>query len=106
MFARHAGLLLSLLAVTISARGEPTPDRQQDLVRLVRHDCGSCHGLTLRGGLGPSLLPDRLQRIPGENLAATILGGRPGTPMPPWGTFLSEDDAVWIADQLLKGFPE
>lgn len=104
--ARRLCLLGCLLVAAFPARAEPTPARQQDLVRLVRHDCGSCHGLTLKGGLGPSLLPDRLQRIPGDTLVATILGGRPGTPMPPWGAFLSEGEAEWIADQLQKGFPE
>ena len=34
-------------------------------------------------------------------LAATILNGRPGTPMPPWRPFLSRTDVDWILDRLL-----
>lgn len=80
--------------------------RQIELVRLVRQDCGSCHGMTLAGGLGPALLPASLRDKPPESLVATILHGRPGTPMPPWGTFIDEKEAEWIVDKLLKGFPD
>ena len=33
----------------------PDAARRAELVTLVRQDCGSCHGLTLKGGLGPAL---------------------------------------------------
>ncbi|MDP2828282.1 MAG: cytochrome c [Sulfuricellaceae bacterium] len=79
--------------------------RQQELVRLVRHDCGSCHGLTLLGGLGPALLPANLRDKPKESLVATILFGRPGTPMPPWREFVTEAEAEWIVERLLQDFP-
>ena len=84
----------------------PTPERTRELVRMVRQDCGSCHGLTLRGGLGPALLPETLRDKPPDGLKYTILLGRPGTAMPPWKTFLSEAEAEWIVAQLLRGFPE
>ncbi len=84
----------------------PSPERSQELVRMVRQDCGSCHGLTLRGGLGPALLPETLRDKPPDGLKYTILLGRPGTAMPPWKTFLSEAEADWIVAQLLRGFPE
>jgi cytochrome c55X len=44
--------------------------------------------------------------LPVENLVATILYGRPGTPMPGWRSMLSESDAQWIAERLREGFPE
>ena len=84
----------------------PSPERTRELVRMVRQDCGSCHGLTLRGGLGSPLLPENLRDKPPEGLAQTILMGRPGTAMPPWKAFLSEAEADWIVAQLLRGFPE
>jgi cytochrome c55X len=86
---------------------EPAAERQRELVRMVRQDCGSCHGMTLNGGLGPALTVEALKvrDIPRESLVATIVGGRPGTPMPPWHRFLSEAEAAWIVDQLLMGFP-
>ena len=61
--------------------------------------------MTLQGGLGPSLKPEALQEKPVDALVATIYGGRPGTPMPPWHRFLSESEARWIVEQLLAGFP-
>jgi cytochrome c55X len=85
---------------------EPDASRQQALVRLVRQDCGSCHGMTLQGGLGPPLLPASLQEKPAESLIATIYAGRPGTPMPPWKQFMSEAEATWIVDKLLTEFPK
>ena len=62
--------------------------------------------MTLKGGLGPALLPATLVGKPAEGLVATIIGGRPGTPMPPWHRFLAEDEAQWIVDKLMAGFPE
>ena len=82
----------------------PTPERHRELVHLVRQDCGSCHGMTLRGGLGPSLRPEALRDKPVESLVATIYNGRPGTPMPPWRRFLTEAEATWIVEQLISGF--
>ena len=84
----------------------PSPERSRELIRMVRQDCGSCHGLTLRGGLGSPLLPETLRDKSPEGLVQTILMGRPGTAMPPWKTFLSEAEADWIVAQLLRGFPE
>ena len=88
---------------TIAA--EPDVARQNELVRLVRQDCGSCHGMTLQGGLGPALLPSTLKDKPAEGLVATIYYGRPGTPMPPWKQFVSEAEASWIVDKLMTEFP-
>ena len=82
-----------------------TPERAKALVRMVRQDCGSCHGMRLTGGLGPALTPAAVAHIPPESLAATIYHGRPGTPMPPWRALLSARDADWIAQQLIAGFP-
>ncbi len=78
---------------------------ERELVRLVRRDCGACHGMTLKGGLGLPLTPEALKGKPVEFLVATILDGRAGTAMPPWRPFLSEGDAEWIARRLLEGFP-
>jgi cytochrome c55X len=72
---------------------------------MVRQDCGSCHGLTLKGGLGPPLLPDTLADRSADSLVTTILHGRIGTAMPPWQRFLSTSEADWIVKHLQKGFP-
>ena len=82
--------------------GDEAPDAAK-LSRLVRQDCGSCHGLTMKGGLGKPLTPDALVHWEREQLAAIILNGIPGSPMPPWRALLSESDARWIADALKRG---
>ena len=73
------------------------------LANFVRQDCGSCHGLTLRGGLGKPLTSDSLRIWDREQLVSIILDGVPGTPMPPWRTLLSEGVARWIAERLQQG---
>ena len=78
---------------------------QARLIRMVRQDCGSCHGIQLTGGLGPALTRDRMADFPYDSLVAVIYHGRPGTPMPGWKSMISEADAHWIARQLQTGFP-
>lgn len=98
--------IFSMCISSAVAAEELAPERRAELVRMVRQDCGSCHGLTLRGGLGTPLLPENLRDKPAAGLEQTILMGRPGTAMPPWKTFLTEAEAAWIVAQLLSGFPE
>lgn len=101
-------LALGFGVVATAAAGQPDATgalRQRELVHLVRQDCGSCHGLTLQGGLGPALTPAALAGKPAEGLTATILGGRPGTPMPPFKGMISEAEAEWIVERLMSGFP-
>ena len=89
----------------LAIAAEPDAVRQKELGRLVRQDCGSWHGMTLQGGLGPALLPAELRDKPVEGLVATIYYGRPGTPMPPWQQFMTEAEAEWIVQKLMSGFP-
>jgi cytochrome c55X len=79
------------------------PGRHAQLRHLLKHDCGSCHGMTLAGGLGPALTRDALADKPLEYIEATILHGRAGTAMPGWQGLLSEADARWIAHRLKEG---
>lgn len=79
---------------------EVGPERATRLEHMVIQDCGSCHGLTMRGGLGAALTPGDLADAEPEALAAIILDGVPGTAMPRWRPVLSEEDALWIADYL------
>jgi cytochrome c55X len=96
----------ALLCAGSAATAGPDAARQRELVRLVRQDCGSCHGMRLHGGLGPALTAEALADKPAESLAATIVHGRAGTPMPPWRSMLGADDVRWIVEQLLAGFPQ
>jgi cytochrome c55X len=89
------------LALLPAARAETVPpERQAALSELLRQDCGSCHGMTLKGGLGPALLPEALAGKSDALLIETILNGRPGTAMPPWRGFFSPDEAAWLVRQL------
>jgi cytochrome c55X len=90
---------LALLGTVASA--EPDAQRQRELSNMLRHDCGSCHGLTLAGGLGPPLTSQALAGYTREGLIATIRHGRPGTPMPPWAELLSDEDVEWLVDAML-----
>ena len=69
---------------------------------MLKHDCGSCHGLTLKGGLGPPLLARDLINKPDDYLIKTIQNGRKGTAMPPWKPFISETETRWLVQELLK----
>lgn len=97
--------VLALLAAPALAEA-PGAVSAPELENLVRQDCGSCHGLTLAGGLGPDIRPEALDGMPSDVLAEVILDGRPGTAMPPWRPLLSEAEAAWIADYLLNGDAE
>ncbi|MGB3316561.1 MAG: cytochrome c [Albidovulum sp.] len=97
--------LTALLMLSLPAMAEVSPDRAEKLEHMVIQDCGSCHGLTMKGGLGSALTPDVLAHAEPEGLALIILDGVPGTAMPRWRPVLSEDEALWIA-RYLKGSPK
>ncbi len=101
-------LLLAAAPAAAAAPADPPPDaaRRQALVELVRQDCGSCHGYTLKGGLGPSLQTGAMAPRDPAELARVILDGRKGTPMPPWRGLLTGGEVRWIVRELQKGFPE
>ena len=104
-FALASAGLIAALGLA-DAGAEPARDRQRELVRLVRQDCGACHGMRLTGGLGPALTREAMADKPLESMIATILHGRPGTPMPPWHAMIDKSEARWIAERLAAGFPE
>jgi cytochrome c55X len=99
-------LLLMLIATALLAKnslaGEPSPERQSAIRNMLNHDCGACHGLTLKGGLGPALLPETLAGKSDDFLISTILNGRLGTAMPPWQPFMNRDEAAWLVGILRK----
>ena len=94
--------IVSLLAAQTSI-ADIAAARQNELLYFLKHDCGSCHGMTLKGGLGPALLPATLADKPKSYLVFTIMEGRPGTAMPPWKSMLTQAEAVWLTEQLQKG---
>lgn len=100
MHSAAKGMVVFSIASLLGQQPSLSDERAKALESLVRQDCGSCHGLTLKGGLGPELSASRFEGVPSDAIAALILDGVPGTPMPPWRGLLSEQDALWIADYL------
>lgn len=100
-------LLVAIAAMAAGTRDTTAPEadmpdaRAAELEHLVIQDCGSCHGLTLKGGLGLPLTRDALDGADPDTLTAIILDGVPGTAMPPWRPLLTEAEARWITDYLL-----
>ncbi len=95
-------LLLYPLAATAGDTEVPAA-RQYELLYFLKHDCGSCHGMTLKGGLGPPLLPENLTGKPKQYLVTTIMEGRENTAMPAWKSLLNKDEACWLSEQLQNG---
>jgi cytochrome c55X len=102
--------LACLAAIVLSAENAPAEalpaERQAGLERLVLQDCGSCHGMSLEGGLGSDLTPETLAGRDPHEIARIVLDGVPGTAMPPWRPLLTEAEAAWIADYLIEGGSE
>lgn len=98
---------LLVLVMAVSGSGvtasELSQQRKQQLTHLLRHDCGSCHGMTLKGGLGPELTANTLAQKSDNSLVSIIMYGRPGTAMPPWKNLITEDDARWLVHFMKTG---
>ncbi len=101
MLIRLLSVCISLLTYT-QVLAEPSYERQEILRNMLKHDCGACHGLTLKGGLGPALLPENLATLSDDFLINTIQKGRKGTAMPPWKPFITPTETRWLVQTLLK----
>ena len=99
MVRRVLACLLGLL-VSGAALSEVGAPRKAELLYLLEQDCGSCHGMTRKGGLGSPLVAEALLGSSDEALVDIILDGVPGTPMPPWRPLLSHEDATWLVRAL------
>lgn len=105
----EAGMIAAFCLSVASAAASPpdiAPERQDELEHMVLQDCGSCHGLTMKGGLGNPITPGALSGRDAAGLAVIILDGVPGTAMPPWSPLITEAEALWIANYLIKGISE
>lgn len=98
-------LLVVVAAVVLAgpAYADISDQRQTGLLYFLKHDCGSCHGLTRKGGLGSPLLPESVAGRSDEELTEIILDGLPGTPMPPWRALLTEEEAGWLVRAIREG---
>lgn len=101
LFAGVLGLAV-LVPVTGHALADIPQERKAELLYLLEQDCGSCHGLTMKGGLGSPLRPEILAERSDEQLVEIILDGVPDTPMPPWRPLMSEEEAAFLVQVLRK----
>jgi cytochrome c55X len=95
--------LLLVLPIGGAMGSEVSIDRTSELEHLLRHDCGSCHGMRLTGGLGPALTGAAMAEKSPASLRLAILAGRPGTAMPPWRGILTADEVNWLVEALRAG---
>ena len=108
--ALFLALAVALAALTATAAlhgasaSDPAmgPVRAAELKEMVEQDCGSCHGLTMQGGLGTPLTVEAMEKWSEDELFLIIRDGVPGTPMPGWSELLTDSDISWIA-AYLKG---
>lgn len=94
----------AIFCIPVNAKDELiSKQRSVELNNLLIQDCGSCHGMTMKGGLGPALTPDVLKNKPRKMIEVTIANGRPGTPMPPWENILTKEEINWMVNTLYEG---
>lgn len=103
MLLAAVSLFASPLASPLAAAAEPGLERQTELLYFLKHDCGSCHGLARKGGLGSPLLPENLGARDDDDLVGIILDGIPGTPMPPWRALLTEGEVRFMVKSIKEG---
>jgi cytochrome c55X len=100
--SRSAGRTAAVTAVVLSGFFSPAGHAAEadKLRHLLDQDCGSCHGLTRKGGLGPSLEAKALARFSDDDLVAIIMNGLPGTAMPPWKAVVTGDETRALVRML------
>ena len=92
-----------MLSAGHTAAAPISDPRKAEIKNIILHDCGSCHGMTLKGGLGPNITASALQAKPSNYLFDTIRNGLAGTPMPPWLGILTEQEIHYLVELLTQG---
>jgi mono/diheme cytochrome c family protein len=64
--------------------------------------CSGCHGDNRQGGVGPALIPQRLNEIDNEILTEIIRYGQPGTSMPAWQDILTQQEIGDLIEYILS----
>lgn len=93
-------LIVSIIFLSSSLAFPSDEIPEFKLTSIVKNDCGSCHGMQLRGGLGPSLVTVDFKKKDSLTMFNIIKYGKPGTPMPPWKNHLSDTEIEWIVNFL------
>jgi mono/diheme cytochrome c family protein len=103
--------LIWILAACASGGATPSPtlpfaaDSGPDaVVELYRDSCGGCHGPDREGGVGPALIPERLE-ADDDFYFDIIKNGKPGTVMPAWGPMGMTDEEIRALIDLIRSEP-
>ncbi|HEY5641891.1 MAG TPA: c-type cytochrome [Woeseiaceae bacterium] len=108
--------ILSLTALLLPAAlcGTADADESIDAERIYQESCSVCHGDDGRGavwGQASLSVPPRnfrtvesRQELTRERMIASVIAGRPGTPMPGFGTQLSIPEVMAVVDWVRGEF--
>ena len=107
-------LLLSALPLTLGFSSNAAAEQAIDAKRIFQESCSVCHGDDGRGavwGQASLAVPPRnfrtvesRQELTRERMMASVIAGRPGTPMPGFGTQLSIEEVSAVVDWIRTEF--
>jgi mono/diheme cytochrome c family protein len=107
-------LLLSALPLTLGFSGIAVAEQAIDAKKIFQESCSVCHGDDGRGavwGQASLAVPPRnfrtvesRQELTRERMIASVIAGRPGTPMPGFGTQLSIEEVSAVVDWIRTEF--
>ena len=107
-------LLLSALPLTLGFSGIAVAEQAIDAKKIFQESCSVCHGDDGRGavwGQASLAVPPRnfrtvesRQELTRERMIASVTAGRPGTPMPGFGTQLSLEQIMAVVDYVRSEF--
>jgi mono/diheme cytochrome c family protein len=95
--------ILSLTALLLPAAlcGTVAADESIDAKRIYQESCSVCHGDDGRGAVWGQ---ESRQELTRERMIASVIAGRPGTPMPGFGTQLSIPEVMALVDWIRAEF--
>jgi len=88
--------LLACALLTLAGVAHAAPDAE----KLYATHCLSCHAPNRLGGMGPTLLPESLERLKKPAATKIITEGSPATQMPAFGGTLKPDEIQALTDWI------
>lgn len=95
--------IILLVASSSCLAAEPSADKQTEIRTMLKNMCSACHGVDLKGAMGPALKPETLANKADDMLIDTIYNGRKGTMMSSWKASMNKDEIAWLVGVLKSG---